>query len=273
MANQSTAAVCIAGKSLSEPCLRANAQGLLDLMRNENLTRMCVTLNLMATAESNSITKRSQSEPTQRGGGENREATRPAGESPVSGQVEQSVPAVPEVEATESRYRTGLVRMLSRVTSDPLEVYHAMENLRAMIEETVRREIGTLRREVNAGFKGIEAKFEAIEAKIESLESQFKMYRSLIVAVITLLVALITMVAALIVLVVNLVASADRSGTPLPSPPSATVQAPARTETVSPTGAVPGSEAPALAAPGGTAVTADQPADQSTPGRTAGGGD
>ena len=235
-------------------------------MRNENRTRTCVTLKLMATADSNSTTKQSEREPTQRGGGENREATRPAGESPVSGQVEQSVPAVPEVEATESRYRTGLVRMLSRVTSDPLEVYHAMENLRAMIEETVRREIGTLRREVNAGFK-------SIEARIESLESQFKMYRSLIVAVITLLVALITMVAALIVLVVNLVASADRSGTPLPSPPSATVQAPARTETVSPTGAVPGSEAPALAAPGGTAVTADQPADQSTPGRTAGGGD
>lgn len=47
------------------------------------------------------------------------DATRPAGESPGSGQVEQSVAAVLEFEATESRYRNGLVGLLARVASDP----------------------------------------------------------------------------------------------------------------------------------------------------------
>lgn len=212
----------------------------------------------MAASESNSTSDRSSSDSTQREDGENRDATRPAGESPGSVQVEQSVAVAPELESTESRYQTGLVTLLAKVTSDPVAVYHAVADLRALIEETVRREIGVLRKETNAAFK-------VVEAKIESLESRFTMVCWMLGAVITLLVAVVTALVALIVIVVNLASSLDRSGTPLPPPPSATVQAPARTETVPPTGAVPGRESSAVAAPGGTAVTADPPADQTTP--------
>ena len=226
----------------------------------------------MSVSESNSTSERSSSESTQREDGENREATRRAGESPGSVQVEQSIAVAPELEATESRYQTGLVTLLAKVTSDPVAVYHAVADLRALIEETVRREIAILRKETNAAFKvveakfaSMEAKFASVEAKIESLESRFTMVCWMLGAVITLLVAVVTALVALIVIVVNLASSLDRSGTPPPPPPSATVQAPARTETVPPTGAVPDREGPAIAAPGGTAVTADPPADQTTP--------
>ena len=222
-------------------------------------------LRAMSASESNSTSERSSSESTQREDGENREATRRAGESPGSVQVEQSIAVAPELEATERRYQTGLVTLLSKVTSDPVAVYHAVADLRALIEETVRREIGVLRKETNAAFKVVEAKFASVEAKIESLESRFTMVCWMLGAVITLLVAVVTALVALIVIVVNLASSLDRSGTPPPPPPSATVQAPARTETVPPTSAVPDREGPAIAAPSGTAVTADPPADQTTP--------
>lgn len=212
----------------------------------------------MSASESKSTSERSSSEVTQREDGENRDATRPAGESPGSGQVAQSVPVVPGIEATESRYRNGLIGILSRVTSNPFEVNHAVEDLRSMIEETVRREVGVLRKEMDAGFKAVEARFKAIE-------SQLTMVRWMLGAVFTMLAAVLAALVALIVIVVNLASSVDRSGTPLPPPPSATVQAPAKTETVPPTGAVPGRESSAVAAPGGTAVTADPPADQTTP--------
>ena len=244
----------------------------------------------MSASESNSTSERSSSEATQREDGENRDAIRPAGESPGSVQVEQSVAVAPGLEPTVSQYQTGLVTILSKVTSDPVAVNHAVADLRALIEEAVRREIGILRKETNAAFKTVEAAFKVVEAKfasmgtkfgsmeiklesmgtklesrIESLESQFKTFRWIMGAVITLLVANLATTVALIVLLINLMASEDRSGTALPPPPSATVQAPAKSETVPPTGAVPGREDPAIAAPGGTAVTADQPADESTP--------
>ena len=207
----------------------------------------------MATSESGSMSERSPNESTQREDGENRDPTRPAGESPGSVQVEQSVAAVPGIEATESRYRNGLIRILSLVTPDSFAVNHAVEDLRAMIEETVRREVGVLRKEMDAGFKASDA--------------QFKMIRWMLGAVFTMLAAVLTALVALIVIVVNLASSLDRSGTPPPPPPppSATVQVPARTQTVPPTGAVPDPEDPAITAPGGTALTADPPADQTTP--------
>ena len=222
-------------------------------------------LKLMAASESGSTSERSSSESTQREDGENRDPTRPAGESPGSVQVEQSVAAVPGIEATESRYRNGLIRILSLVTPDSFAVNHAVEDLRSMIEETVRREVGVLRKEMDAGFKAVEARFKAVEARFKAIESQLTMVRWMLGAVFTMLAAVLAALVALIVIVVNLASSVDRSGTPLPPPPSATVQAPAKTETVPPTGAGPGRESSAVAAPGGTAVTADPPADQTAP--------
>ncbi len=212
----------------------------------------------MSASGSNSTSERSSSDSTQREDGENRDATRPAGESPGSVQVEQSVAVAPELESTESRYQTGLVTLLAKVTSDPVAVNHAVADLRVLIEEAVRREIGVLRKETNAAFK-------VVGSRIESLESQFKTFHWVMGAVITLLVANLATTVALIVLLINLMASLDRSGTPPPPPPSATVQAPAKTEAVPPTGAVPDREDPAITTPGGAAVTADPPADQTAP--------
>lgn len=214
----------------------------------------------MPAPESSSGTEQPASESTQRGDSEQPDATRPAGESPVSGQVEQSVATVPELEATESRYRDGLVGILSRVASNPFEVNHAVEDLRAMIEETVRREIGVFRREVNVKFESLRGEIRALrkemEVRFEAIESQLTMLRWMMGLGITLLIAIF-------VLSVHIVLADDRPSTPLPQSP--TVQVPAGTETAPPSSAVPGSEAPVSAAPGGPSGAADPPADQPTP--------
>ena len=254
----------------------------------------------MPESESSSTPEQPPSESTQRGDSEQPDATRPAGESSGSGQVEQSVAAAPEFEATETRYPDGLVGFLGRVASDPFEVNHAVEDLRAMIEATVRREIGVFRREVNVKFeslrgeigilrkemdltlkslrKEMDVRFESLrgemdvtfeslrgeiralrkemEVRFEAIESQLTMLRWMLGLGITLLVAIF-------VLLVHIVLTDDRPSTPLPQSP--TVQTPAGTETVLPSGAVPGSEAPVRAAPGGPSGAADPPADQPTP--------
>ena len=179
-----------------------------------------------------------------------------------SGQVEQSVAAGQQVETPESRYQAGLVSILSQVTSDPLEVNHAVEDLQGLIEATVRREIGVFRREVNVMFKSLrremDGKFEAMDARFEAIESQPTMIRWMLGAIITLLVALF-------IVVFDMARSDDRSATPLPQSQSVTLQAPTKTETVAPTGAAPSNEASTLAAPGDPSVTKAVPADQPAP--------
>ena len=276
----------------------------------------------MSAPDSSSTPKQSSSEATQRADSGQRAAPRRAGESPGPVQVEQSVAVAPDFEATETRYRDGLIHIFSQVASDPSEVNHAVEDLRALIEETVRREVGllrgefdvlrgefgalrgefgalrgefdvlrgefgVLRKEMDLRFealgkemgvlrkemgvlrKEIDVRFDAMQkemdAAIAALQSENKTLRWMMGAVITMMVALFASHVALIVLLVNMVLSEDRSGTPLPPPPNATVQAPAGTETAPPTGAVLGSEAAEVAAPGGQSATADPPDDQPTP--------
>lgn len=206
-----------------------------------------VALGSMLTYQSSSTPKQSSSESELRGDSGNRGATGTAGESLGSGQVDQNVATALEFEATERHPRTGLVRIPSQVISSPFAVNHAVGDLRALIEGTVRREIWILRRAVKA------------------LQSQFKVVRWMLRAVITLLVVFLASQVALIILVVNMALSVGRSGTPLPPPRSPAVQVAAETETVPPTGTVLGNEALELAAPGGSPVTADAPRDHATP--------
>lgn len=223
----------------------------------------------LAEFESSPTSKRSSPESTQGGDGEHRDTTRPAGESPPSGQVEQSVAAVQEVEAPESRYQAGLVGILSQVTSDPLEVHHAVEDLRGLIEATVRGEIGVLRREMHVMFESfrreMNGKFEAMEARFKGIEDRFKGVESQLTMIRWMLGAIITLLVALFIVVFDMARSDDRSGTPLPQPQSVPVQAPTKTETVAPTAATPSNEASTLAAPGEPSVTDDLPADQPAP--------
>ena len=209
----------------------------------------------MSASESSSTPKKYSSKSTQRGDSGQPVTPHPAGESPGSGQIEQRTAVAPGVEAKESRYLDGLVRVLARVTSDPFDISHAVEDLRGLIEETVRREIGALRREVNGAFDDLRGE---MNVRFEAIESQLTMIRWMLGATITLLVALF-------ILVVDMALSENRSDTPPPPPPSAAVQAPARTETGPPIGAEPGSQAPSLVAPGEPSVRADPPADQPRP--------
>lgn len=102
-------------------------------------------------------------------------------------------------------------------------------------------------------------------AVFKSIQSHCDAIFKMLVVSLILAAANLTLSLVLLFLVLNWACSLDRSGTPLAPPPSATAQVPARTETVPPTGAVPDREDPVIAASGGTAVTADPPADQTTP--------
>ena len=187
----------------------------------------------------------------------NRDATRPAEASPDSGQIEQSVLVAPEFEATESRYRAGLVRALSRLTPDAFEVNQAVEDLRALIEGAVRREVGALRREMNVRLEAFGAMFDAkFEAKFDALQFQIKMMRWVLGIVVVMQIATFGMM-------YRLVFVEDRSRTP--PPPSPTLQAPAGTEAAPTTGTGPGQGASAFAAPDGSSGTADPATDPPTP--------
>ena len=106
--------------------------------------------------------------------------------------------AVPEFEATESRYRNGLVGILSRVASNTLEVNHAVEDLRAMIEETVRREIGVFRKEMNVKFESLRGEIRALrkemEAGFRAIERELTVLRWMMGAMITLLIVVFVLV-------------------------------------------------------------------------------
>lgn len=113
------------------------------------------------------------------------------------GQFEQSIAEPPQLDIPESLYPDGLVRLLSHVLPDSLEVNRALENLRLMIERTVWREMDWLAREIGAKLEASEAKSEARsaanEAGLASLESEFKMIRWLLGLNIAMLVAILVL--------------------------------------------------------------------------------
>lgn len=101
-------------------------------------------------------------------------------------------------------------------------------------------------------------------AVFKSIQSHCDAIFKMLVLSLILAAANLTLSLVLLFMVLDLVCSLDRSGTPLAPPPSATAQVPARTEAVPPTDVAPDREDQAIAAPGGTAVTADPTADQTT---------
>lgn len=197
----------------------------------------------MAT-ESRSAPERSARELVGCGDAGNLGAAGAAEPAPDSGQVEQSVAVPPRRETTESGYRTGLVRALAKLTRNPFRVNPAMEDLRALIEETVRREVGALRRELNI-------RFEAVESKPTIIR--------------WVLGIVLVMHVAMFGILVQTLLSEHRSRTLPPPPPSPTLKAPAGTETASPTGPAPGDDAQAPAAHSGSSGLADPVADPPTP--------
>lgn len=122
-------------------------------------------LRLVSALTSNPLPDQSESESAQRGDVWNREATRPAEGSSVSGQIEQSFARPPEFESTDGHYRTGLVRTRSRVTPDAFDVNQAVDDLRVPIKETVRREFGNIHTGFAAFRRDMKVRFDPTMCK------------------------------------------------------------------------------------------------------------
>ena len=248
----------------------------------------------MPKSESSSDLEQSAAESSQRRDSEDLGSERSEKEPLRSGQFEQSIVEPPPLDTPENPYPEGLVGLLSRVTPDSFEVNRALEDLRLMIERTVRREVGWLARVISAKleasetksearFKASEAKLEAreakleareakseakseareaksearfaaIESRLESLESQFRMVRWLLGLIFAMLTAILV-----------LLLSESRSPTPLPPPRGAAVQAPAETETTQPPSDMPVRETSELASPTGNSDGSEAPADHTVP--------
>ena len=220
----------------------------------------------MPASESSSDPEQPTSESSLLRDTEEHSSTRPEWDPTRYGRVEQSVLKPPGLDGVAGPARNALVGVLARIAPNDLEVHQALEDLRSMIEETVRREVRTLAKEMNANFEAIEARFEAkfeagfkvIEARLEAVESQLKMMRWMMSVMITLNLAVLAL------LVGNLFY--DRpSGTPIMLPPGTTLQVPAGTVTAQPVGSVRVTDPTEPAQPVGTAAATDPPADQTAP--------
>ena len=244
----------------------------------------------MPRSESSSDPEQSAAESSHRRESEDHGSECPEKETPRLDQFEQSIAEPSPLDIPESTYPDGLVRLLSHVLPDSLEVNRALENLRLMIERTVWREMDWLAREIGAKLEASETRFEAsfeaseakleareakleareakseakaeareaksearfaaIESRLESLESQFKMIRWLLGLNIAVLIAILV-----------LLLSESRSPMSLQLPRGEAVQAPAETETAQPPSAMPVRETAKLASPTGNSDGSEAPAD------------
>ena len=89
--------------------------------------------------------------------------------------AEQSVLEPVATAVAEGRPRGGLVALLSRISTDPLAVHNAWEDLRSMIEEVVQREVQALEKRIGAEIRAVESKLRseigALASKLTSVES------------------------------------------------------------------------------------------------------
>lgn len=240
------------------------------------------TLRPMPESGSSSVSEKSAAESAQRRDSKDHGSERSEKETPPSGQFEQSILEPPPLETPESPYPGGLVSLLSQVTPDSFEVNRALEDLRSMIERTVRREVGWLAKVISAKLEAFGAKLEALEARsvarearsearevrsesrsearfaanearLESLESQFRMIRWMLGLMFAMLLAVLV-----------LLVTERRSTAPLPLPRDAAVQVPVGTETSQPR-AAPVHEATELSGPAETSDGSEAPADSTVP--------
>lgn len=106
---------------------------------------------------------------------EGRSTPRQEAESTAPARAEQSVLEPFAGAVAEGRPRGGLVALLSRISTDPLAVQNAWENLRSMIEEVVQREVQALEKRIGAEIRAAESKLRseigALASKLTSVES------------------------------------------------------------------------------------------------------
>ena len=145
-----------------------------------------------------------------------KEESRPEADTDPDTEVEQSIPVPPGLEFGASPQTGALVTLLSKISSVPIEVVRALEELKAMIDERVLRAIGAFRREITSGMDAHEAtskarmdahevtskarmdshdatvksRLEALDAKFDSIRREMRLVLAVLTLVLTLLAAL-----------------------------------------------------------------------------------
>lgn len=135
------------------------------------------------------------------------------------GEAEATVPAVAEqsvlepvaTAVAEGRPRGGLIALLSRISTDPLAVHDAWEDLRSMIEEVVGREIRALEKRIGTEIRAVEtrvmSKVDAVETRVmselKSLRAEFVMMRWVLGTLAAVNIALLAMVVSMFIFFVN----------------------------------------------------------------------
>lgn len=168
-------------------------------------------------------------------------------DAPASTVAEQSV-LDPTAAVVEERPRGRLVDLLGRISTGPLDVHEAWEDLRSMIEGVVGREVRRLE--------------ERMEAKFDALQSEFAVMRWMVGVLIALVIALL----ALIITIFIFVASDWMNSRPASHPVEQVEQT--RDETLATPGRAVSEEPPASASGadlGTDAESAGSPADADPP--------
>ena len=118
--------------------------------------------------------------------GDEASPSQPEGRSTPNREAEATAPAVAEqsvlepvvTAVAEGRPRGGLVTLLSRISTDPLAVHNAWEDLRSMIEEVVQREVQALEKRIGVEIRAVESKLRSeiggVAAKLSGVESKLR---------------------------------------------------------------------------------------------------
>jgi len=136
-----------------------------------------------------------------------------------SGEAEATVPAVAEqsvlkpvaTAVAEGRPRRGLVSLLSRISTDPLVVHDAWQDLRSMIEEVVGREIRVLEKRIGAEIRPVGSKLvseiRAMESRVmselKSLRAECVIIRWVLGSLVAMNIAMLAMLVAMFIFLVN----------------------------------------------------------------------
>ena len=128
--------------------------------------------------------------------------------SPPSQEAEATVPAVAEqsvlepvtTAVAEGRPRGGLIALLSRISTDPLAVHDAWEDLRSMIEEVVGREIRALEKRIGTEIRAVETR---VMSELKSLRAEFVMMRWVLGSIAAMNIAMLAMLVTMFIFLVN----------------------------------------------------------------------
>lgn len=123
------------------------------------------------------------------------EESRPEADADADTVVEQSIPVPPGLEFGASSQTGALVTLLSKISSAPIKVVRALEDLRSMIDERVLGEIGAFRREFTASMTAhdatVKARLDALDAKFDSIRREMRLVLAVLTLVLTLFAALV----------------------------------------------------------------------------------